>query len=279
MLGDARRPRRRCSPRPHGADIRVLLDLVPNHTSDRAPVVRRSRASSRDSRAPRLVRLGRPEAGRLAAEQLGEQLRRPGVDARRRDAASTTCTTSCPSSPTSTGGTRTCATSSTGSCGSGSTAASPASASTSAHMIVKDRQLRDNPPATEDDRALVQVLGQRPRTSCRPEVHDVLRRWRAIADSLRPAPRPRRRDVPARRRRTSRRSTARATSCNLAFNIPLLCTPFEAGALRAIVERTEAALPAARSRVDGGNHDVAAVPDALVRRRPATASGARSCCS
>ena len=41
--------------------------------------------SSRTARAPRLVRLGRSRARRLAAEQLGEQLRRSGVDARRRD--------------------------------------------------------------------------------------------------------------------------------------------------------------------------------------------------
>ena len=51
-----------------------------------------------------------------------------------------------------------------------------------AHGIVKDRELRDNPPATSDDPPSVQRLGQRPVYNTeRPEVHDVLRRWRALA--------------------------------------------------------------------------------------------------
>src|SRR5437588_208894 len=50
--------------------------------------------------------------------------------------------------------------------------------------IVKDRELRDNPPATQQDHWSVRVRGQRPVYSAnRPEVHDVLRRWRKIADS------------------------------------------------------------------------------------------------
>jgi alpha-glucosidase len=49
--------------------------------------------------------------------------------------------------------------------------------------MVKDRHLRDNPPAEAHDHAVVRRLGQRQRFNMdRPEVHDVLRRWRAIAD-------------------------------------------------------------------------------------------------
>jgi alpha-glucosidase len=52
-----------------------------------------------------------------------------------------------------------------------------------AHGIVKDRALRDNPAATEDDAETLRRIGQRQEFSMnRPEVHDVLRRWRTVAD-------------------------------------------------------------------------------------------------
>jgi alpha-glucosidase len=52
-----------------------------------------------------------------------------------------------------------------------------------AHGIVKDRELRDNPDATEEDNEHLRRLGQRPVFSMnRPEVHDVLRRWREVSD-------------------------------------------------------------------------------------------------
>ena len=55
------------------------------------------------------------------------------------------------------------------------------------HSIIKDRELRDNPPATKDDHWWVQMMGQRcVYNACRPEVHDVLRRWRTLADSYDP---------------------------------------------------------------------------------------------
>jgi alpha-glucosidase len=56
-----------------------------------------------------------------------------------------------------------------------------------AHAIVKDRDLRDNPPATSSDAEFEQRMGQAQRYSMnRPEVHDVLRRWRALADAYEP---------------------------------------------------------------------------------------------
>jgi alpha-glucosidase len=52
-----------------------------------------------------------------------------------------------------------------------------------AHGIVKDRELRDNPKATAEDDVHFQRLGQRPEFSMnRPEVHDVLRHWREVSD-------------------------------------------------------------------------------------------------
>ena len=65
---DARRLR---PPRRRGAraGIRIVLDWVPNHTSDRAPVVPRVALQPRQPEA-RLVRVARPRAGRRSPERL-----------------------------------------------------------------------------------------------------------------------------------------------------------------------------------------------------------------
>ena len=55
------------------------------------------------------------------------------------------------------------------------------------HAIVKDRELRDDPAATPDDHPLIRRRGHKQVFSMnRPEVHDVLRRWRALADAQDP---------------------------------------------------------------------------------------------
>jgi alpha-glucosidase len=52
------------------------------------------------------------------------------------------------------------------------------------HAIVKDRELRDDPAVTEDDHPEVQKLGLRRVFSMnRPEVHEVLQRWRELSDA------------------------------------------------------------------------------------------------
>src|SRR5215210_9087958 len=52
------------------------------------------------------------------------------------------------------------------------------------HAIVKDAELRDDPAATDDDHPLVQARGLRQVFSMnRPEVHDVLKRWRRVAQA------------------------------------------------------------------------------------------------
>jgi alpha-glucosidase len=57
-----------------------------------------------------------------------------------------------------------------------------------ANGLVKDRDLRNNPAVTDDDPPRVRALGVRPVYNLnRPEVHDVYRRWREIADAYEPA--------------------------------------------------------------------------------------------
>ena len=56
-----------------------------------------------------------------------------------------------------------------------------------AHGLIKDRDLRDDPPATDEDDARTRALGVRHVFSLnRPETHEILRDWRRLADSYEP---------------------------------------------------------------------------------------------
>jgi len=127
-----------------------------------------------------------------------------------------------------------------------------------AHGIVKDLELRDNPPATENDPPALWALGQRQVYNMnRPEVHDVLRRWRGIADGYEPrrilvgetwAP-----DLAGLTAYYGRKDD----ELHLAFNFAFVFGPFDALELGPIVEETEKHLanlgwPA----LTASNHDV-----------------------
>jgi alpha-glucosidase len=128
-----------------------------------------------------------------------------------------------------------------------------------AHMVIKDRQLRDNPPAGEDASFMEQVRGQRQEfNSLRPEVHDVHRRWRELADSFDPP-------------RLLVGETfvehledlvpfLTGDQLHLDFNIPFAHAPFEAAALRDMIERSEAALAHGTPVWTGSNHDISRFP-------------------
>jgi alpha-glucosidase len=127
--------------------------------------------------------------------------------------------------------------------------------------IVKDRELRDNPPATAADRANVRLRGQRPVYSMnRPEVHAVLRDWRAQADRD-----PRRpillgetntHDLPSLARYYGDAGAGPGSELHMAFNFRFSGQPYEAGPLRAIVAETERTLPAHAQPVwTLSNHD------------------------
>ena len=126
------------------------------------------------------------------------------------------------------------------------------------NMIVKDAELRDNPPATEDDPFVMQMFGQRPvYNSNQPAVHDVLRHWRTVASRYEPNA------VLLGETNVERLDTlvsyygAGDDELQLAFNFPFIEAPFEAKALSDIVERTEELLPpGAWPAWTGSNHDV-----------------------
>ncbi|HEX4492811.1 MAG TPA: alpha-amylase family glycosyl hydrolase [Acidimicrobiia bacterium] len=126
------------------------------------------------------------------------------------------------------------------------------------NIIVKDAELRDNPPATAADDIGAQALGQRTvYNGNRPEVHDVLRAWRGIAESYRSSPRILIGETPVDDGETLARFYGEGDELNLAFNFPFIGAPLAAEPMRAIVEEIEAQLPAgAWPAWTGSNHDM-----------------------
>jgi alpha-glucosidase len=126
------------------------------------------------------------------------------------------------------------------------------------NIIIKDAELRDNPPATEDDPLDVQLFGQRPVYSAnRPEVHDVLRRWRNLAESYDP-PRVLLGETPVEDlTELGLFYGADLDELQLAFNFPFINASFDAVVMPDIVARVETALPTgAWPAWTGSNHDM-----------------------
>jgi alpha-glucosidase len=124
-----------------------------------------------------------------------------------------------------------------------------------AHGLVKDRELRDNPVVTDDDHPWLRAQELRPVYNMnRDEVHDVYRRWRAIADAYEPAALLLGEtwvlDLEA-----LMRFYGKGDELQLAMNFAFVFA--ELGPeLRAVVAATEAALPAgAWPAWSGSNHD------------------------
>ena len=128
-----------------------------------------------------------------------------------------------------------------------------------AHGIVKDWKLRDNPRATANDPPWLSALGQpQVYNMNRPEVHDVLRRWRRIADTYEPRRvlvgetwAPNLAELAAYHGRED-------DELHLAFNVAFVFSPLDESEMAPIVEETEKHLanlgwPAWMA----SNHDVA----------------------
>jgi alpha-glucosidase len=130
-----------------------------------------------------------------------------------------------------------------------------------ANGLVKDRDLRDNPTVTDEDPPRIRALGLRPVYNLnRPEVHDVFRRWRRITDEYEPG------RVLVGETWVLRLESMVAFYGNgndelhLAQNFPFVFADF-GSATRAVVESTEALLPAEAWPVwAGSNHDVGRFP-------------------
>lgn len=131
-----------------------------------------------------------------------------------------------------------------------------------AHGLVKDAELRDNPPVDEADHPILRRRGLRPVYNAnRPEVHEIYRDWRKVADSYRPP-----------RLLLGETWVLDVAECasyygdgrdelDLAFNFPFLFSPPTADALGAVIDETLAALPAGAVPVwTASNHDVVRFP-------------------
>src|SRR6185503_661503 len=131
-----------------------------------------------------------------------------------------------------------------------------------ANGIVKDRALRDNPPfATREEEHAWRPLGQVPRHSLnQPEVHDVFRRWRALGAGRDPEPLLLGETV-VRDLEQLMRFYGDDDGLQLALNVPFLDADLDATELSAVVARTEGLLPdRAWPLWTASNHDVVRFP-------------------
>jgi alpha-glucosidase len=131
-----------------------------------------------------------------------------------------------------------------------------------AHAVIKDKELRDNLPATEEDPPLTQWLGQQNTYNMnQPEVHDVIRRWRRIGDPYDP-PKILVGETFVLDVAKVAAYYGRGDELHLAFNFVFTLAPLEPSGLRAIVELTEKLLlPRLGWPVwTGSNHDVLRFP-------------------
>ncbi len=142
-----------------------------------------------------------------------------------------------------------------------------------AHMVIKDRDLRDNPLVADGDpdaSFMERLRGQRQEfNSLRPEVHDIHRRWREIADSYDP-PRLLVGETFVERLEDLFPFTS-ADQLHLDFNIPFAHTAFAAAPLRDAIARTETELRDLTPVWTGSNHDISRFPTRWADGDPARA--------
>jgi alpha-glucosidase len=140
------------------------------------------------------------------------------------------------------------------------------------NIIIKDALLRDNPPATEADPLDVQLFGQRPvYNGNRPEVHEVIRRWRALVDRYPDSVLVGETPVEPVEALAAYYGNGH-DELHLAFNFPFISAPLAADEMRTIVEDVERVLPEGAWPVwTGSNHDMSRFASRWAGGHPARA--------
>jgi alpha-glucosidase len=126
------------------------------------------------------------------------------------------------------------------------------------HALIHDPQLRANPPTTPEDHPQVTRIGQRQIYNMnRPEVHEIIRRWRRLCNTYQEP-----RVLIGETYLLELPEVAKyygecGDELHLAFNFPFIFADFEASRLAAIVRETHGLLPQdATACWTGSNHDV-----------------------
>jgi alpha-glucosidase len=127
-----------------------------------------------------------------------------------------------------------------------------------AHALIKDRDLRDNLPSTDDDHERVRAIGQRAEYNMnRPEVHDVFRRWRKLCDSYEPKRILVGETFVMDLEQMARYYGSGDDELTLAFNFPFALSDFDAETLSTIVATSDSLIPPEGWPVwMASNHDV-----------------------
>jgi alpha-glucosidase len=131
-----------------------------------------------------------------------------------------------------------------------------------AHGLYKDAELRDDPPADDTDHKNIRERKLRPVYSThRPEVHQVYQRWRQIADGYDPPRALLGETWEFDYQRFATYYGRDTPELNMNFNFAFVESDLRARELAGIVEGTLAALPKGATPVwTGSNHDVGRFP-------------------